>query len=510
MTLPDQVREHCAEVAGRARWVTIDPDRLGTVEPGPPPALDPERHYLEGSREDVAPTCSPSTRSTSARAGSPPCASAPAARATSPSPGRWPTASATAGPWSPAELRAAERGRGGGGARPGPGPRADGALRARRCATSAASWADARARSSVVDGAGGSAEALAEELARGMPLLRATPASTSARRSRPTTWRSRGSPSSPTSTGSRSSPTTSSPTCCAWTACCATSPSWRPASTPASCCRRASRSTEIRACALHACELIAAELGVSAAHARRVALEPRPGAALQGHPAPPHADGVLLRCTARCESGPVESGPRRRQRPDLGALGLAAGELGHHLLQPAQAVGHAPDRVGHRVGQVRPVGVGALGLARRPPAPGGRGCPPPWPRRARRGSPRVRRRSSRPSPTLIGPSSLAPEPDDHVVAHGRMALAALEAGAAERHALVERHVVADLGGLADHHAGPVVDERAPRPMRAAGWISTPVTTLVTLASAPRHQRARRPRGARGRRGRTAAPARRRR
>ncbi len=31
--------------------------------------------------------------------------------------------------------------------------------------------------------------------------------------------------------------------------------------------------------------------------------------------------------------------------------------------------------------------------------------------------------------------------DDHVVAHGRMALAALEAGAAERHALVERHVV---------------------------------------------------------------------
>ncbi|MEA2309734.1 MAG: hypothetical protein QOI65_2020 [Thermoleophilaceae bacterium] len=32
----------------------IDIDRVGAIEPGPPPALDPERHYLEGSREDVA------------------------------------------------------------------------------------------------------------------------------------------------------------------------------------------------------------------------------------------------------------------------------------------------------------------------------------------------------------------------------------------------------------------------------------------------------------------------
>ena len=32
----------------------IDLDRLGSVEPGPEPVLDPERHYLEGSREDVA------------------------------------------------------------------------------------------------------------------------------------------------------------------------------------------------------------------------------------------------------------------------------------------------------------------------------------------------------------------------------------------------------------------------------------------------------------------------
>ena len=32
----------------------IDLDRLGEVEPGPEPALDPERHFLEGSREDVS------------------------------------------------------------------------------------------------------------------------------------------------------------------------------------------------------------------------------------------------------------------------------------------------------------------------------------------------------------------------------------------------------------------------------------------------------------------------
>ena len=32
----------------------IELDPLGGVEPGPPPALDPESHFLEGSREDVA------------------------------------------------------------------------------------------------------------------------------------------------------------------------------------------------------------------------------------------------------------------------------------------------------------------------------------------------------------------------------------------------------------------------------------------------------------------------
>jgi hypothetical protein len=52
--LSDEVRRSCAAIAAEARWVRIDLDRLGAVEPGPEPALDPERHYLEGAPEDVA------------------------------------------------------------------------------------------------------------------------------------------------------------------------------------------------------------------------------------------------------------------------------------------------------------------------------------------------------------------------------------------------------------------------------------------------------------------------
>jgi hypothetical protein len=54
MGLCDDVRRHCAEVAATARWVTIAAAAIEAVDPGPPTALDPERHYLEGTREDVA------------------------------------------------------------------------------------------------------------------------------------------------------------------------------------------------------------------------------------------------------------------------------------------------------------------------------------------------------------------------------------------------------------------------------------------------------------------------
>ena len=54
MSLTDQVREACRAIAESARHVSIDPERLAELEPGPPPELDTERHYLEGSPEDVA------------------------------------------------------------------------------------------------------------------------------------------------------------------------------------------------------------------------------------------------------------------------------------------------------------------------------------------------------------------------------------------------------------------------------------------------------------------------
>jgi hypothetical protein len=52
--LCDEVRAACAAIAADARWVQIDDAALRRVEPAPPPALDPVRHYLEGSEADVA------------------------------------------------------------------------------------------------------------------------------------------------------------------------------------------------------------------------------------------------------------------------------------------------------------------------------------------------------------------------------------------------------------------------------------------------------------------------
>ncbi|HEV3094015.1 MAG TPA: queuosine salvage family protein [Solirubrobacteraceae bacterium] len=53
-TLTDEVRTSCARVAERARHVRIDLDAAADVQPAEPPALDPERHYLEGEPADVA------------------------------------------------------------------------------------------------------------------------------------------------------------------------------------------------------------------------------------------------------------------------------------------------------------------------------------------------------------------------------------------------------------------------------------------------------------------------
>lgn len=54
MGLLDDVRSSCAEIAKHAVWVSIELDALEEVQPAPPPELDARCHYLKGSPEDVA------------------------------------------------------------------------------------------------------------------------------------------------------------------------------------------------------------------------------------------------------------------------------------------------------------------------------------------------------------------------------------------------------------------------------------------------------------------------
>jgi hypothetical protein len=54
MTLTEEVRSSCAQIATRARRVRIDLDAVAEVQPGQPPALDPLCHYLEGAPGEVA------------------------------------------------------------------------------------------------------------------------------------------------------------------------------------------------------------------------------------------------------------------------------------------------------------------------------------------------------------------------------------------------------------------------------------------------------------------------
>lgn len=54
LSLPDEVRESCARIAAGARSVTIDLDALETLDAGPAPAADPERHLLDAAPQDVA------------------------------------------------------------------------------------------------------------------------------------------------------------------------------------------------------------------------------------------------------------------------------------------------------------------------------------------------------------------------------------------------------------------------------------------------------------------------
>ncbi len=54
MLLTDEVRAACAQIAAEARFVQIDLDAAAELQPAQPPALDPECHYLEGEPADIA------------------------------------------------------------------------------------------------------------------------------------------------------------------------------------------------------------------------------------------------------------------------------------------------------------------------------------------------------------------------------------------------------------------------------------------------------------------------
>jgi hypothetical protein len=54
VNITDVVRASCAEIAAQARSVRIDLDAAAEVQPATPPPLDPTCHYLEGEPADVA------------------------------------------------------------------------------------------------------------------------------------------------------------------------------------------------------------------------------------------------------------------------------------------------------------------------------------------------------------------------------------------------------------------------------------------------------------------------
>lgn len=54
MSIADEIRVSCAEIAANARSVRIDLNAVAEVQPATPPPLDPRCHYLEGEPADVA------------------------------------------------------------------------------------------------------------------------------------------------------------------------------------------------------------------------------------------------------------------------------------------------------------------------------------------------------------------------------------------------------------------------------------------------------------------------
>ncbi len=169
MGLCDDVRAHAAAVAEDAGFVEIDVDRLGDVEPGPRPALDPERHYLEGPPEDVAAYLLALDAINFGSGWFPTLRKRPGVS------GYFTVAWALAerfrgsGPWSNAELRALTAHEVADTLGQEPGHELM-ALYA-RALNDLGAWLGERTAPEAVGDAGGSAERLADQLAAGMPFF---------------------------------------------------------------------------------------------------------------------------------------------------------------------------------------------------------------------------------------------------------------------------------------------------------------------------------------------------
>ena len=169
MGLCDDVRASCAAIAEGARWVEIHLDAADEITAGPPPVLDPKRHYLEGTRAEV---CTYLLTLDAINLGS---GWFPTLRKRPGCSGYYTVASALAdhfrahGPWSPEELELLD------------GRRVAAVLEQEPGHELMELYAEAlrdlgrflsgRSALELVNSAKGSAEALAETLARGMPFF---------------------------------------------------------------------------------------------------------------------------------------------------------------------------------------------------------------------------------------------------------------------------------------------------------------------------------------------------
>ena len=167
--LCDEVRSACTRIASGAQSVSIDLDALEDVRPGPPPELDPVRHYVDGPAPAVA---SYFLTLDTVNFGS---GWFPTLRKRPGSSGYFTVAWALAdrfradGPWTPAQLRAMRTEE----IADTLGQARDHELMAlyAQALRALGRFLGARDAIEIVRRAGGSAEALATQLARGMALV---------------------------------------------------------------------------------------------------------------------------------------------------------------------------------------------------------------------------------------------------------------------------------------------------------------------------------------------------